>query len=88
MVLLVYRIIADIPVILMNEIGCGIITLIKKLSQIINNGEIVVEIIDIHQCIIDKYLFKKMKEINEKTKKQKKELWDIFDEINTCLYLF
>ena len=51
MVLLVYRIIADIPVILMEETDCGKTALIKKLSQILNNGEVVVEIINIHPGI-------------------------------------
>jgi hypothetical protein len=87
MVLLVYRIIADIPVILMRETGCGKTALIKKLSQILNNGEIVVEIINIHPGITDKYICQKMKEINEKAKSQKEELWVFFDEINTCLSL-
>ena len=85
MVLLVYRIIADIPVILMGETGCGKTALIKKLSQILNNGEIVVEIINIHPGITDKYICNKMEEMNEKAKKQNKELWVFFDEINTCL---
>ena len=87
MILLVYRIIADIPVIIMGETGCGKTTLIKKLSQILNNGEILVEIINIHPGITDKYLCKKMEEMNEKAEKQKKELWVFFDEINTCLSL-
>jgi len=85
MVLLVYRIIADIPVILMGETGCGKTALIKKLSQILNNGEIVVEIINIHPGINDQYICKKMNERNEKAKNQSKELWVFFDEINTCL---
>ena len=87
MVLLVYRIIADIPVILMGETGCGKTALIKKLSQLLNNGEIVVEIINIHPGITDKYICKKMNEMNEKAKKQERELWIFFDEINTCLSL-
>ena len=87
MVLLVYRIIADIPVILMGETGCGKTALITKLSQILNNGEIVVEIININPGITDKFLCKKMKELNEKAKEQEKELWVFFDEINTCLSL-
>ncbi len=87
MILLVYRIIADIPVIIMGETGCGKTALITKLSQILNNGEIVVEIINIHPGITDKYLCKKMKEMNEKAKKKKTELWVFFDEINTCLSL-
>lgn len=88
MVLLVYRIIADIPVILMGETGCGKTALIIKLSQILNNGEKVVEIINIHPGITDKYLCKKMEEMNKKAEDNKeKELWIFFDEINTCLSL-
>ena len=88
MVLLVYRIIADIPVILMGETGCGKTALIIKLSQILNKGEKVVEIINIHPGITDKYLCKKMEEMNKKAEDNKgKELWVFFDEINTCLSL-
>jgi len=87
MILLVYRILADIPVIIMGETGCGKTALITKLSQILNNGEIMVEIINIHPGITDEYLCQKMEEMNEKAKKQKKELWVFFDEINTCLSL-
>jgi hypothetical protein len=87
MILLIYRIIADIPVIIMGETGCGKTALITKLSQILNNGEIVVQIINIHPGITDKYLCKKMKEMNEEAKSKKTELWVFFDEINTCLSL-
>ena len=96
MVLLIYRIKANVPVIIMGETGCGKTSLITKLSQILNNGEKLVEIINIHPGITDEEISKKMKEINEKAKKQeyinekkniKKELWVFFDEINTCLSL-
>ena len=87
MILLVYRILADIPVIIMGETGCGKTALIIKLSQLLNNGEIVVEIINIHPGITDEYLCNRMEEMNEKAEKQKKELWVFFDEINTCLSL-
>ena len=87
MILLAYRIIADIPVIIMGETGCGKTELVIKLNQILNNGEKVIEIINIHQSITDKYLCKKMEEMNEKAKQQKKELWVFFDHINTCLSL-
>ena len=59
MFLLVYRIIADIPVILMEATCCGKTALIKKLNQILNNGEIVVEIININPGIIDKNIYAK-----------------------------
>ena len=88
MILLVYRIKANIPVIIMGETGCGKTSLIKKLNQILNNGEISVQIINIHPGITDEDICIKMKEINEKAKKNKKnEIWIFFDEINTCLSL-
>ena len=94
MIFLVYRLKANVPVIIMGETGCGKTALITKLSQILNNGEKTVEKIDIHPGITDEEICKKMKELNEKAKKhineetkQKKELWVFFDEINTCLSL-
>ena len=88
MVLLVYRIKANVPVIIMGETGCGKTSLIIKLSQILNNGEELVEKIDIHPGITDEEINEKMKEMNKKAKSDKyknKELWVFFDEINTCL---
>ena len=90
MVLVVYRISANVPVILMGDTGCGKTALIIKLNQILNNGETTVEIINIHPGINDEKLCEKMREINEKAKEEKqknKELWVFFDEINTCLSL-
>ena len=96
MVLLIYRIKANVPVIIMGKNGCAKTSLITKLSQIINNGEFSVEIINIHPSILDEEICQRMKEINEKAKakeyinkekKLKKELWVFFDEINTSLSL-
>jgi len=90
MVLLVYRIKANVPVIIMGETGCGKTSLIKKLSQIINNGKELVETININPAITDKEITDKMKEMNKKAKDEQnknKELWVFFDEINTCLSL-
>jgi len=96
MVLLIYRIKANVPVIIMGETGCGKTSLITKLSQILNNGDKLVKIINIHPGITDEEICKKMKEINEEEKKKeyinneknkRKELWVFFDEINTCLSL-
>jgi len=94
MLLLIYIIKADVPVIIMGETGCGKTSLIIKLNQILNNGEKLLEIINIHPSITDEEICKRMKEINEIAKRQeylikekniKKELWVFFDEINTCL---
>ena len=100
MVLLIYRIKANVPVIIMGETGCGKTSLIKKLSQILNNGEELVETINIHPGITDEEITNKMREMNDKAKSEKyiqieekskkkikKDLWAFFDEINTCLSL-
>ena len=90
MILLVYRIRANVPVIIMGETGCGKTSLIKKLSQILNNGEELVKIINIHSGINDEEITTFMKNMNTEAKSEKyknKELWVFFDEINTCLTL-
>ena len=88
MILLIYRIKANVPVIIMGETGCGKTSLIKKLSQILNNGEELVKVININPAITDEKIMDEMKKMNEEAKKQeKKELWVFFDEINTCLSL-
>jgi len=95
MILLVYRIKANIPVIIMGETGCGKTALITKLNQLLNNGEITVEIINIHPGITDEDICEKIKKIenkingktkenNKKSKKENSEIWIFFDEINTC----
>ena len=85
MILIIYRIVANIPVIIMGETGCGKTTLIRKLNQLINNGEENLEIVNIHPGITDEILIEKMKEINKKAEELKdKDLWVFFDELNTC----
>ena len=73
MVLLVYRIKANVPVIIMGDTGCGKTALITKLNQILNNGETTVEIINIHPGITDEKLYEIMKEKNEKAEKLMEE---------------
>ena len=85
MILILYRIIAKIPVILMGETGCGKTALIKKLNELLNNGKETLETINIHPGITDENLIKIMNDINEKANKNlKEELWVFFDELNTC----
>jgi len=89
MILLIYRINANIPVIIMGETGCGKTSLIKKLSQILNNGDELVKIINIHPGITDDEIIEVMRKMNIEAKDEYKgkELWVFFDEINTCLSL-
>ena len=71
MILLIYRIKADIPVIIMGETGCGKTSLIIKLSQFLNNGEELLGIIHIHSGITDKEIINEMIKKKKKTKKIK-----------------
>lgn len=47
-IIIIYRIEANIQVILMGETGWGKTALIKKLNQLLNNGEETLEIININ----------------------------------------
>jgi energy-coupling factor transporter ATP-binding protein EcfA2 len=88
LVLLFYRIKTNIPVILMGEPGCGKTALIFKLNQILNNGEINVEIINVYPRTTEEKLCEFMKRLDTKAnEKNDKELWIFFDEMNTCLSL-
>jgi len=91
MILIIYRILADIPVILMGETGCGKTGLIRMLYQLLNNGEEMdpkKNMVNIDSSISDEKLIEKMDEINKEAKRFKKEknkdFWVLFDEINTC----
>ena len=84
MILLIYRILADVPVIIMGDTGCGKTTLITKLNQLLNNGKKTLEIIDINPAISDEFLCKKLDLMNKISNEQNEELWVFFDEINTC----
>jgi len=87
MVLLIYRIQADVPVIIMGETGCGKTSLITKLSQLLNNGKKMVHIIKIHPGINDEDISKEMIKANKLAKNVNAEYWVFFDEINTCFSL-
>ena len=67
-ILLIYRIQANVPVIIMGETGCGKTTLIEKLNQILNNGNNLVGIIRIDPGFTDKKICEEMKIMNEKAK--------------------
>jgi len=59
MILILYRIIANIPVILMGETGCGKTALIKKLNKLLNNGKETLVTINIEPSYDDKKITKK-----------------------------
>ena len=72
MILLIYRILADVPVIIMGDTGCGKTTLITKLNQLLNNGKKTLEIIDINPAISDEFLCKKLDLMNKISNEQMK----------------
>ena len=85
MLLILYRILANIPVILMGERGCGKKALIRILNQLLNEGEEKLKIFDMNQSFTEEIIIEKKEKINEKAKKMsKKELWIYFDKLNTC----
>ena len=65
MVLILLRIRENIPIIMMGETGCGKTSLIRKLSELINNGESKMKILNIHAGITDQeiieFLYNKKK---------------------------
>ena len=86
MVLLAYRIIANIPVIIMGDTGCGKTSLIIKLNQILNCGKTEFKVIDkdksreintlkiinIHPGITDEKICLEMEESNKEAEELKK----------------
>ena len=70
MILILLRIRENIPTIMMGETGCGKTSLIRKLSELINNGQSNMKILNIHAGIKDKEIvdfLKVKKNQNNKT---------------------
>ena len=90
MILILIRIRANVPVIMMGETGCGKTSLITKLSELLNNGTTNQMVtIQIHAGITDNDIIKKIEMLEPKAEEfdnmiPKKKLWVFFDEINTC----
>ena len=88
MILILIRIRSKVPVIMMGETGCGKTSLIKKLSELLNNGSSCgMKTIEIHAGFTDNDIIEKIKEFEkdaEELEKDGKTLWIFFDEINTC----
>jgi hypothetical protein len=72
----------------MGETGCGKTGLIRKLYQLLNNGEDMdpdKNMVNVDSSINDEKLIKKMDDINKEARvKKDKDFWVLFDEINTC----
>ena len=68
MILILLRIRENIPTIMMGETGCGKTSLIRKLSELMNNGESNMKILNIHAGIKDKEIVEFLKDKKEKNK--------------------
>ena len=86
MVLILYRIIANIPLILMGIKDSGRKSLIMKLNQLLNNGDSTVYFIQLDPSTSDDYLCGRLDEIEEIEKrefyKNGKLIWVYFDRID------
>ena len=99
-ILILLRIRANVPVIMMGETGCGKTTLIEMAYKLINKQNIPIKKLNIHSGITDNDIIKFIKTINEEVIKEDKilleekkmdqkkidqrQIWVFFDEINTC----
>ena len=76
MVLILLKIRAKIPVIIMGETGCGKTLLIRKLSEMINDGECKMKILNLHAGISDKDIVNFIKDKVIKEAEALKEIED------------
>ena len=96
MVLILIRIGANIPIIMMGETGCGKTSLIKKLYELKNNGK-ELKILNIHAGTTNKDVIdfmekinieaEKLKSIEEKKLKTKKKLNMLYEEEKFLVFL-
>ena len=85
-ILLIQRMRAHVPIILIGETGCGKTSMIRYLIEHIKKEKL--RILNIHSGITDKdiinFIYNAQQELLEK---KDKRIWVFFDEINTCDYL-
>ena len=78
MILILLHIRENIPVIMMGETGCGKTSLIRKLSELINNGESNMKILNIHAGITEQDL---VDFLYKPRKKDNKDIPSIIEEV-------
>ena len=85
MLLILIRIRENIPVIMMGETGCGKTSLIRKLNELMNDGENNMKILNIHSGItnldIKNFLFEKNESNNMSIIEEAKELENIEEKL-------
>ena len=89
MILILFRIFTNIPVILMGETGCGKTELIKQLMKMLNKGDNNFLIIkNMHSGVKEEEIIKIIDKAEEKLKESKSNMICVFfDEINTTSLL-
>ena len=89
MILILFRIFTNIPVILMGETGCGKTELIRQLIKMLNKGKEEFLIIKtMHSGIKESEIIEIIKEAEKKLEKSKSNMICVFfDEINTTSLL-
>ena len=83
MVLIIQRIKAGIPVIIMGETGCGKTSLVRYLAR---TCDVPFHVFNFHAGVTEEELVAFVNK-REKEAKSGKEIWVFLDEINTCEYL-
>ena len=85
MLLLLSLIREKIPVIMMGETGCGKTSLIIKLNQLLNNGEVTIKKLNIHFQVNNETIINFINSVKKEAKKDiNKDIWIFLDEINAC----
>lgn len=83
MVLIIQRIKAGIPVIIMGETGCGKTSLVRYLAK---TCDVPFHVFNLHAGVTEEELVTFVNRRQEEAKSGK-EIWVFLDEINTCEYL-
>ena len=84
MILIILRVRANVPIIIMGETGCGKTSLIKYLA---NTCNIPIHTFNIHAGRSEEEIKSFVKERNEEANETTQSIWVFLDEINTCNHL-
>ena len=84
MILIILRVRANVPVIIMGETGCGKTSLVRYLA---NTCGIRFCIFNIHAGISEEEIIKFITDKESDAKNEKVQIWIFMDEINTCNHL-
>ena len=87
MVLILLRIRASIPVIIMGETGCGKTSLVRYLAK---TCDVPLHVLNLHAGVTETQIINFVEDIKKEalsSERSKQPVWVFLDEINTCDYL-